>query len=172
MVAPYPVAEGREDSSAEEEMQRVIDIVRAIRNARAQMRTPAGKWIEARILSRSGNDLEAHRLSIETLARARPLSIGEPLGEASRPEEAMVLVLKDAEVVIPVGVDPRAERERLEKQKRELQERLTAMQERLSDPAFLEKAPPKVVQKERDRQEDALSQLEKLEETLARLEQG
>jgi valyl-tRNA synthetase len=173
ILAAYPVPTGYSDERAEAEMQSVIEIVRSIRNARAQLKAPANSWTEAWIHSENKEALEIHRQSIENLARSRPLRISEPPArDAGRPAGAMVLVLKDAEVVLPAPVDLQAERERLEKQKSDLQARIATLQARLADAAFLQKAPSQVVQKERDKLADSQGQLKKLEETLARTGKG
>ena len=50
MLAEYPtVRTARTDSVAEEEMGMVMQAIRAIRNARAQLHVPAGQWLEAQI---------------------------------------------------------------------------------------------------------------------------
>ena len=171
ITATYPLPGGRCDDRAEEEMQAVTDIVRSIRNARAQLRTPANQWIEAWVFSRSCDSLKTHCLSMETLARARPLHVKEPAARKSVPPgEAMVLVLKDAEVVIPVAVDLRAEKERLEKQRSSLEARIAALEGRLADAAFVEKAPAEVVQRERERLAGWREQMDKVNERLGRLE--
>ena len=50
MIAPYPVANEKAfDPEAERIMDSVIEIVRSIRNARAEHKVEASKWIEAHV---------------------------------------------------------------------------------------------------------------------------
>jgi valyl-tRNA synthetase len=169
MVAAYPTAGGVTDTQAEEEMGSVIEIIHSIRNARAQSRIEPARWIEAQIYTKNKSTIESHRQSIETLARVRPLAILDPRKKREDKEGALVLVLRNVEVILPMAVDLDAERQRLEKEKEALQAKIAHLETRLSDSTFLSKAPSLIIERERGKLLDSQGKLEKIEERLTQL---
>jgi valyl-tRNA synthetase len=171
MIAPYPAVDAsRLDSEAEKQMSVVIDIVRAIRNTRAELQVEPSKWIEALVIAGDAMPaIESQAQAIEALARARPLTIA---GEsAPRPDKAKAIVLAGAEVVLPMSgmIDVAAEKERLNKEIAEAQDNIARLEARLSDDKFLSKAPPPVVDKERERLATQRDRLPKLQKRLSEL---
>ena len=171
MVAPYPVAdETALDSGAERDMEVVIEVVRAIRNTRAEFKVEPSKWIEALVAAADARPaIEAQAHAIETLARVRPLTI---IGTGdSRPDKAKTIVLKGAEVVLPMAgmVDLGVERARLEKEIADNAADIARIDARLQDERFLSKAPQHVVEKERERLAVQRDKAVRLRERLAEL---
>ncbi len=169
MVARYPRAYRRAiDPQAERVMAAVIEAIRAIRNARAEHRVDAGKWIEARIYTDELKPaIESQRAAIEVLARARPVAIFSR-EQRQREEKGLVMVLKEAEVVLPWEgmVDVVAERRRLEKEMAAVQDEISRLELRLKDEQFLSKAPAAVVEKERQKLEGHRDRLSRLKQEL------
>jgi len=147
-IAAYPTARGVTDTQAEEEMESVIEIIHSIRNARAQSRIEPARWIEAQICTKNKPAIESHRQSIETLARVQPLAIVDPRKGRGNREGALVLVLRNVEVILPMAVDLDAERHRLEKEKEALQAKIARLETRLGDSTFLSKAPSLIIERE------------------------
>jgi valyl-tRNA synthetase len=173
MVARYPSADDKAFApEAERVMDSVIEIVRSIRNVRAQYRVKPGKWIEARVYTGELlSSLVRQTNMIEILAKARPLTI---LGRQKRGVAKgtdLVLVLKEAEVVVPLaGVMNRlAEEQRLKKESEEIKERMAQLEARLSDKAFLSKAPSQVVEKEKQKLSMLEDKLNRLNQELSQL---
>ena len=77
MVSEYPNADcPREDTKAEQEIGIIMHSVRAIRNARAQLRIPAAQRLEAKIEANGmQNLLEDEAEVIRFLSRVEPLHI-------------------------------------------------------------------------------------------------
>ena len=113
--------------------------------------------------------IEAHRRAIEALARVQPLVLLDLGGRGETHEGAMVLVLRDVEIVLPTMADLDAERRRLEKDKEALEGRIAGLKSRLGNESFLTKAPAEVVNKEQMKLLDSESRLEKIDERLAQL---
>ncbi len=172
MVAAYPEADEKAiDAEAEKTMAAVIEIIHAIRNARAEHRVEANKWIEARVYAGElKSAITPHAPAIEILAKARPVSFGEGRGEAKPDENVLALVLKDAEVIIPMEsmVDLDAERKRLDDEIAQSQAQIASLEKRLKDKAFLSKAPEAVVTKDREKLAERQDKLKRLKEQLAR----
>jgi len=173
MRAPYPLADDKSFApEAERVMDSVIEIIHSIRNARAQYKVKPGKWIEAQVYTGellSGLVNEAHM--IETLAKVRPLAILGRQERESTKGKVLVLVLKEAEVVLPLAgmVDQLAEEQRLLKEGEEIKGRIAQLKARLRDKAFLSKAPAQVIEKEKQKLAMLEDKLKRLHQELAQL---
>ncbi|GAH50410.1 unnamed protein product, partial [marine sediment metagenome] len=101
MIAAYPDATGTAtDPESERIMEPVIDIIHSIRNARAQYKVESTRWIEAQIYSgKLTPAITPYSEAIQTLARARPVTFLNKRQEGPPNENALVLVLKETEVV-------------------------------------------------------------------------
>lgn len=174
MIADYPQADNTAtDPEAEQVMEAVIDIVHSIRNARAQNKVESSRWIEAHIYAeRLSSAITPYSEVIQTLARVKPISFPDRMPEGSLGENALVLVLKESQVIIPMEsmIDPEAERKRLGKEIEQVQAMLAQLELRLKDEAFLNKAPAAVIAKERQKLTEGSARLEKLKEQLERFQ--
>jgi valyl-tRNA synthetase len=129
------------------------------------------KWIEAQVYAGElKSAITAYSEVIQTLARARPVTFLDSR-EALRGKDIVALVLKESEVVIPMAsmVDLEAERKRLEKEIEETQNEVARLEARLKDKAFLSKAPPAVVDKERQKLATGKDKLKRLKQSLNKL---
>ncbi len=172
MVSAYPVAdEEATDPQAEEVMECIIEIIHSIRNARAQHKVESGQWIEAQIYGAGlTSAIAAHAETIQTLARARPVTFQDKR-ENTPDEKALTLVLKQAEVIIPMEsmLDMDAERKRLQKELEQIQAEVDRLEAILRDKAFLTKAPAAVVDKERQKFYNLTNKLERLKQQILKL---
>ncbi len=173
VIAPYPLADDKAFTpEAERVMDSAIEIVRSIRNVRAQHKVKPGKWIEARVYT--GELLPSlipETEMIEILAKSRPLVILDRQERGSPKDTDLVLVLKEAEVVVPLAglVDRLAEKQRLMKERGEIKERMAQLEARLGDKAFLSKAPSQVVEKEKQKISMLEDKLNRLSQELSQL---
>ncbi|GAF97439.1 unnamed protein product, partial [marine sediment metagenome] len=105
MIAPYPTADDKAFApEAERVMDSVIEIVRSIRNVRAQYKVKPDKWIEAQLYTGELlSSLITQANIIETLAKVRPLTMLSRQEREPTKDKALVLVLKEAEVVLPLA---------------------------------------------------------------------
>ena len=166
MIAAYPLADSDAvDTDAEAFIEGLIEVVRAIRNVRAEHKVEAGRFIPAELHAGAlKDDLSRYQSAIETLARVRPLSIAGDRFKGESDSERLVLVQKDLEVVIPLSgmIDLEAEAKRQSAELAEAQSQVERLRVMLSNADFLAKAPPQVVAKEK-------AKLEALEDKLKRL---
>jgi valyl-tRNA synthetase len=173
MIAPHPVADDEAFApEAERVMDALIEIVRSIRNVRAQYKVKPSKWIEARVYTGELlSSLVPQTGMIEILAKARPLTILDRRKRESTRDRDMVLVLKEAEVVVPQAgmVDRLAEEQRLMKESEEIKERMAQLEARLRDRTFLNKAPSQVVEKEQQKFSMLEDKLKRLNQELSQL---
>ena len=173
MVAPYPEAEASAgDPEAERIMATIIEIIRAVRNARTEYKVPASQWVEVQIY---GGELAPsiipYQSVIETLARVKSLVVQKTRRSRAKNENALVSVLSEVEVVIPMAsvIDMEGEKRLLQGEIVQIQTEIIRLETRLQDNAFLTRAPVAVVNKERDRLAVVVDKLARLEQELARL---
>jgi valyl-tRNA synthetase len=172
MACSFPQGNSEPDPEAEERMAVVIDVVRAIRNIRAEKRVDASRYVEAYVTADGArSDLEAARSILESLARVRPLHLISDAGQAPKSQVASA-VLAQAQVVLPLAgmIDLDAERARLSKQLAEAEAQAGRIETKLANKTFREKAPAAVVAREEERLAAARARFEGLRERLAELE--
>ncbi|MCH7655905.1 MAG: valine--tRNA ligase [Chloroflexi bacterium] len=177
MLAPYPLGEaaGDGDGGAVEEIEALIEVVRAIRNVRAEFKIEPGRLLDA-VVSAPGRALADEAEAIRQLARVGTLAFtgdGPPqTPQTSRlTENAVRLVLPHATVTLDLGdaVDVDAERARLGNEAAEAEKYLNGLTARLGNEQFTGRAPAEVVERERERLEQGTARLERIRELLAEL---
>jgi valyl-tRNA synthetase len=172
IVAGWPEAGGDAvDDAAEVEVAALIDLVRAVRNARAEARIEPAAWLPVDVFvpDSLGPTFDALRPAIERLARAKPLSRAADLGSIREGVEGGLSVIAGAveAVVRPAARDEIQEerdRARLERELADAQGLLASARARLANEAFTSKAPQAVV-------EGAQARAMELEELVNRLAQ-
>jgi len=168
MVAPMPRFAGDRPFATEAAaFELAKELVGAARNLRNEIGVAPGK--RGRLVLVRGDDggqLASIRDLVERLAKMETVELG-----SGRPEQAVSTVVGDVEVHLPMGglVDLDKERERLGKQRDEVQRRLGGVRGKLGNASFVERAPAEVVQRERDLEASLLETLEKLEQQIAAL---
>jgi valyl-tRNA synthetase len=170
MVAAYPEAKDAAiDPEAERVMESVMEIIRSIRNARAQYKVDSNKWIEAQIYANELiSAITPYTETIQTLAQVRPVTFLKSRGEGPLSEDTLVLVLKESEVVIPMEsiVNLEAEKQRLLKEIEQNQTEAARLEALLNDKAFITKAPAAVVAKERQKLHTVTERIERLKQKI------
>jgi valyl-tRNA synthetase len=174
MITAYPEGEtALVDTGAERIVETVIDIIRAIRNTRAEHNVDSGIWVEAQVYAGElTSSVQSHTQAIESLARAKPLIFLKEHRDAKPGENVLVSVLKEAEVTIPMAsmVDIGAEKARLQKEIDQNQAEADRLGIRLGDNQFLSRAPVPVVEKEKAKLIMIKDKLQRLHQELSRLQ--
>jgi valyl-tRNA synthetase len=172
IIAAYPTGEGELDPQAEEQAEVLMEVVRAIRNIRADRGVDPARFVEAYVATNGARPvLESGRPIVETLARVRPLHvIAEPADAPS--EQVASAVLDRAQVVIPLAglIDIAAEREKLNKQLAEAQSHVQRIEQKLGNEQFRSKAPADVIAREEESLASARSRVSGLQGRLAELD--
>jgi valyl-tRNA synthetase len=171
IAAPWPRADGGLDAEAEERVGTVIDIIRAIRNIRAERGVDPGRYVEAYVATDGAlPTLEAARPMVEALARVRPLHLVPNAGATPKTAVASA-VLSGAQVVLPLAgmIDLTAERERLSSQLAEAEAEVRRIEGKLANEQFRSKAPREVVVREEEKLAAARSRAEGLRGRLGEL---
>ena len=160
MHAAWPKAsEFTRDAQAVADIEWLKDIIRAVRNLRAELNLPPGQPVP---LLLSGDAATRARLApheglLQRLARLASLGW---VDAADAPQAAVALVGELA-VHLPLAglVDAAAEVERLGKEIAKLEQAITRAEAKLANPAFVDKAPADVVATERARLTEFADQL-------------
>ena len=155
MIAKYPKADNDAvDTEAENIIESVIDITRAIRNIRAENKVESTKWIAADIYSgKLTAAITPYASAIQSLAKVKPLEFKDGRLTGAQSEKFAVAVLKEADVIVPMAsmIDLAVEREKILKEIAQIDADVARLEIRLQDEAFLSKAPAPVVAKEKER---------------------
>jgi valyl-tRNA synthetase len=172
IVADWPAAApDAADATAELEVAALLDLVRALRNARAEARIEPAAWlpVDVYVPDSLSAAFESLRPAIERLSRSRPLSREAGPDRIRRGVEgALSVIAGEIEAIVrPAAQDDAQEardRARLVRELAEAEGMLAAARSRLANEAFIGKAPPAVV-------EGARARAAELEELVERLSQ-
>ncbi|MBR5620589.1 MAG: class I tRNA ligase family protein, partial [Clostridia bacterium] len=151
----------------ESAMERIMEVVRAVRNRRAEMNVPPAKKAKLYIASNDTDTFADASTIFMKLAGASEVEVGKSFTL----DGAVNIVTHDAKVYIPMGdlVDFEAERARLNKELAKAKDDLAYIGKKLNNPSFVEKAPAAVVQMQRDGAAKLEDKIAMLEESLAKL---
>ena len=174
MIAAYPkFEEAKLNADADDEMEEIIQVVRAIRNARAQLHIAPGQKLPATLLPGSlSGALGEESGMMEVLATASPLTIADVGdGDSGPVDQAMTMVVGQVVVRVPLAgvVDISSERERLQGELLETSEALDRVRKLLADDKFSSRAPEEVVERERERERTMQERRERLEQVLVQM---
>ena len=152
----------------------MIEIVRAIRNIRAEFTIQPNQTIEATVdAPEIGQALEAEAGAIRSLALVDPLRFGAAPAEANKADstQRVSMALSMGTLTMPLGglVDVEQEKSRLRDELEQIDTSLERLSARLRDEQFLGKAPDDVVERERQRLEGTKDRRSRIGELLSRL---
>ncbi|MGI6722373.1 MAG: valine--tRNA ligase [Anaerovoracaceae bacterium] len=166
----YSEADSYPEETAKLEMAK--EAIRAIRNIRAEAEAAPSRKLSAVILA-TGKPLEYCRAAeryIKKLANITAIDFIEDKKDA--PEDAMSAVIAGAEIYIPLDelVDYAQEKERLTKEKKRLEGEVRRSEKMLGNPGFVNKAPQKKIDEEKEKKVKYEDMLAKVSEQLAMVE--
>ncbi len=164
--AAWPqVKKEHHNETAVAEMERLVAIIRSVRNIRAEVDTPMSKEIQLLIQAKDeavAAELEKNRNYLERFCNPSELDIGTAL---KAPEKAMSAVITGAELYLPLAglINIDDEIKRLEKEWQKWDKEVDRVQKKLSNAGFVNKAPEHVVEEERKKEQDYLDKRGKVE---------
>lgn len=164
MVSKWPEYQTELCFAAEaEQVETMMDTIRAIRARRAEMNVPPSKRAQVILLTDERAAYEAGILFFSKLAYASEVIFADDMPENA--DSMVSVVTKGATAYMPMGelIDFEKERERLNKEKAKVQKDLDFVNKKLNNPGFVAKAPAAVVEQEREK-------VAKLEELMAKLD--
>ncbi|MEK3645877.1 valine--tRNA ligase [Aeribacillus sp. FSL M8-0235] len=170
-IASWPVVRQElSDEKAANEMKLLVDVIRSVRNIRAEVNTPMKKQVDMIIHAHSEevkNQLEKNRSYLERFCNPSSLTIDTNI---EAPDKAMTAVVSGAEVFLPLEglINVEEEIKRLEKELEKWNKEVERVQKKLANEGFIKKAPKEVVEEERAKEKDYL---EKQQAVLKRLQE-
>lgn len=171
VVADYPVVQTKWiDEKATTGMETLKELIRSVRNIRAEVNTPLSK--EITLLIHTSDDainqfLNENTNYIERFCNPEELIISSDI---EAPELAMSAILTGATIYLPLAdlINISEEIERLNKELAKWTQEVKRVQGKLANERFVANAPDEVVQEERDKEKDYL---EKQKSTIERMDQ-
>jgi len=159
------------NEEAVEKMEKVMNVIKAVRNIRAEVNTPMSRKVTMYIKATDEMNeaqLEASRHYIERFCNTDELTIAQTVDV---PEQAMSAVVTGAEIFLPLEglIDLEEEIARLEKEREKWESEVALVDKKLSNDGFVKNAPEKVVEAERKKRVDYEEKLRLIEERLAQL---
>ena len=172
VISPWPeVKTELANPDIENNMQFIRSVIISIRNLRSEMNIPPGS--KADLIIKSGDKQRVSLIKeqskyIEQLARIKSIK------EVPRSEKvtgAAVAVVENIELFVPLAglINLTVERNRLQKEIDRLSNQVSVLNQKLLNKQFLEKAPEKVVNQEKEKLKDFSEKLARLNKNLAQL---
>ena len=169
MIRRFPKYEKELDFSADEAaFESVLEAIKAVRSLRAEMKVPPSKRPKLTIITDKADIFKNSEAYLLKLAYAGELEVVSDLADAGGMASA---VTQDARLLMPLSelVDVANERERIERELKKAEAEYEKQMQKLSNEAFVSKAPERVIQTERDRAEKARALIENLRESYKNL---
>ncbi|MGH7832104.1 MAG: class I tRNA ligase family protein, partial [Candidatus Binatia bacterium] len=173
MVQDYPQPRSQSiEPQVEERVTFLIDVIRSIRNLRAEMNFPPSK--EAAVAFRGAEEnlafLKSQEFYLRALARLNSI---EYLTAGETPKTGVTAMVGTTEIHLPVAavVDLGGETVRLSKEIEKLAVEIDRTQKKLDNPEFIAKAKEEVIRKERDKSVELEEKMRALRRSLETMQQ-
>ncbi|SMF89248.1 valyl-tRNA synthetase [Paenibacillus uliginis N3/975] len=171
MLSSWPTYDASlENKEAVAEMDLLMDVIRAVRNIRAEVNVPMSKKIELMLSAADANVLGIVERNADYIRRFCNTSEYQAALGLEAPDKAMTAIVTGVELYLPLAglIDIEQEIARLEKEVQHLTSEVDRVEKKLSNQGFVSKAPAKVIEEERAKQADYS---EKRNKVLARIEE-
>lgn len=173
MIQPYPEFDSRQiDEPALEALHWIQSFVMGVRTIRGEVNIKPSQLLP--VICRGGSDaikktIRNHESIIISLARLESITFSDDVPA----QDTAVALVGDLEILVSLHnlIDKEAEIKRLTKEIEKLQKEINHCQKKLSDEAYLQKAPKHVVEKEVERLQAAERAHAKLTENLAKMKE-
>jgi len=158
------------NKNIEDEMNIITGAIGAIRNIKASLNIPPSKTIDLYV---RGPELESTTIekNINLLNRLAKIDHIKTGANIKKPNQSATAIMKNIELFIPLKglIDLNEEIARLEKQIEDMNGRLNAINRKLDNQNFIDRAPQQVIDHEKNKKADYELQLKKIEDNLKSL---
>jgi len=173
MITSWPEYDELEiDKIAETKMKLIMNIIKAVRNIRNEMKVDPGRRIEAFFLADGQQQkiLEEGKRYIKNLARIEDINIKAELKK--RPQPASTAIVDGIEIILPLTgmLDLQKELVRLKKEIENVNYEIERARGKLANKGFVNNAPQNLVEGEKEKLEDYQDKKEKLLDRIEQLE--
>ncbi|MBT3835417.1 valine--tRNA ligase, partial [Candidatus Peribacteria bacterium] len=161
--AEWPKADEKlKDEKAASDLQIMIDVISAIRRIRSEHSIESGKKVNVIFVTKNSEELLGELSEeIKRLAKVDNIKAQSSKYEGENTASAFT---KHVEVHVPLEglIDAEKEKEKLTKEKEQLEKFLKGVQAKLGNAKFVENAASDVVEKEKQKEKDAIQKIEKI----------
>lgn len=172
VTASYPqVNEAFENTSAHKGVESLKDLIRSVRNARAEVNVAPSKPITI-LVKTNDSELESFfKANSNYIRRFTNPELLEISSDITTPDLAMSAIITGAEIFLPLAdlLNVDEELSRLEKELAKWQKELDLVAKKLGNERFVANAKPEVVQKERDKQTDYQAKFDATKERIGEM---
>lgn len=164
---PEPLTEWK-NTEIEADFDQTKDVIRAIRDLRSRYNIPPSKKVGSLVKAagHASGVLERLKHLILHMGGLESLTVSP---DVERPAAAATQVLGDLEIYLTGVIDPKKERERLEKKREKILVDLERAKSKVSNEKFLSRAPAEVVEAEKKKLNELNSEIELIDKNLEAL---
>jgi len=170
MLADWPISCVREElADAVKQIEGIKEAIRAVRAVRMEKNVPPSQKIAIIVIPENEETGKLYSQCQKFIAALAGASKVDVFGKScSTPENAVSVVVSGATIYLPLDslVDMEKERARLSKEKQKLEQEIARIDSKLANEGFMSKAPPALVNAEREKREDFAAKLAKVESQL------
>ena len=169
MISSWPVYSEKFEFTAEEEaFEKIMAVIKAVRNRRAEMNVPPSKKAKVCIATKFKDTFSEGTAYICRLAYASEVEIGDSFES----DGAVRVITDSATVYMPMRelVDFSAELDRLKKELKKAEEDKEFFEKKLNNKGFVSKAPAAVVEQQRESLKKVLEKIEMLNGSIVETE--
>ncbi|WP_025217977.1 valine--tRNA ligase [Mannheimia varigena] len=153
------------DEAAESQINFIKEVIVAVRNIRAESNIAPSKGLDLIARNFSADEvaiLNANEVLLKSMAKLDSVKV---LGNGENAPLSVAKLVANGEILIPMAgfINKEAELARLTKEMDKLKGEVARIEGKLSNEAFVAKAPEQVITKEREKMQEYLSGLEKLQ---------
>ena len=161
------------DEKASDEMKMLVEIIRTVRNIRAEVNTPLSKKIKLSLNAKDAETqavLEKNSSYIERFCNPEELTIGTDI---PADDKAMTAIVTGVELILPLQglLNIEEEQKRLQKELEKWKKEVERIEKKLSNEGFMKKAPEKVIEEEKAKLADYVEKREAVQGRLKDLEE-
>lgn len=175
MLSSWPSTDGYKNEQAEKEMNLLMEVIRAIRNIRAEVNVTPGRKADIILVAPEAEALDTLQRGMEEI---RQLAMGEKITLVqkleSAPAQSASAVLTGVTVYLPLKglLDLDKEIAKVRKEIEGTMEEQKRLEGKLNNQGFVSKAPQDVVEKEKEKLETVLVRLRSLKIRLSDLSEA
>lgn len=154
-------------SEQEADFEKIMSVIRAIRNRRAEMNVPPSRKAKVQIVTAYKDTFAEGKAYICRLGYASEVEIGDNFDT----EGAVRVITDDASVYMPMRelVDITAEIERLKKDLKKANVDREFFEKKLNNPGFMAKAPETLIEQQKEGLSKALEKIKTIEESISEM---
>jgi valyl-tRNA synthetase len=169
-LSSWPEFEGLADADADAEIGWLVQLIGEVRSVRNEMNVPGGAKVPLVLIGAKKVErarAERHEGTIKRIARIDEMSFAR-----TAPRGSAQIVIGETTAALPLAgvIDMVAERTRLEREFDKTQAEIAKIDAKLGNAAFVAKAPPEVVEENRERRTAFEATARKLKAALLRVE--